>query len=275
MLEEYKLAFRRCADLIPGWENLSKNELCCKYVESEGHPELQNSYFSAIMYRYWHLIIKYYNMSENVASPEDAYEWLEDSVFWSLKLNAWNNKDSSIYKDPNGPDKMINRCMKCARLTYYQFINRKKRRDNFGMASLDELAEQFGSTIEEPSESNTHKNLVDWAITDYILKTFNKKDYFTAFLVDGILSQNIFDDVKDKETGETSAQFNQKKLVKFLKNLTDEYIEYFSDAYNIPYESVEKGVSYFRGLSPALMKAKVESTLERLRHDEFFVMLRG
>lgn len=274
MLDEYKELFRQKADLIDGWKDLSKNELCRKYVENASDSELQDAYFSAIMYRYWHLISKYYYMSKNVASPEDCYEWLEDSVYGCLKATSWNRKDSSIYNDPNGPDKVINRCMKCARLTYYQFINRKKRKDNFGLLSLEELTELFGNTVEEPlSGTKTDDNVSTWAVEEYIKKSFSKKDYFVAVMLDSILTQDVFDVIVDKESRTVSSVFNIKKLTKFVSNIDDTYVKNFASKYNIPYEDALSGMSYFRSLKSPTIKAKIQTTLERLQHDSFFKLL--
>lgn len=274
MLDEYKELFRQRAELIEGWKDLSKNDLCRKYVENEGDSDLQDAYFSAIMYRYWHLISKYYYMSKNVASPEDCYEWLEDSVYGCLKATSWNRKDSSIYNDPNGPDKVINRCMKCARLTYYQFINRKKRKDNFGLLSLEELTELFGNTVEEPlSGTKTDDNVSTWAVEEYIKKSFSKKDYFVAVMLDCILTQDVFDTVVNKDSKCVNSVFNIKKLTKFVSNIDDEYVHNFATKYNIDYEDALQGMSYFRSLKSPTIKAKIQTTLERLQHDSFFKLL--
>ena len=127
MLDENKELCRRTADIIPEWTSMSKNDLCRAYVANKGNEAAQNAYLSAILYRYWNLISKYYYMGVGVnrASPEECYDWLVDSVCCCVNSASWEDPNSSIYKDPNGPDKVINRCMKCARLTYYQFINRK------------------------------------------------------------------------------------------------------------------------------------------------------
>ena len=274
MLDEYKEAFRQCADLIDGWQELSKNELCRKYVESEGNPQLQDSYFGAIMYRYWNLIAKYHYMSSNVASPEDCYEWLEDSVYCCLSSKSWEKTDSSIYRDPNGPDKVINRCMKCARLTYYQFINRKKRKDNFGLLSLDELSELFGTTVSEPESSETFDDDIGrWAIEDYIRYLFLQKDYFASVMLDAIQTQDVFDVCISKEEGQ-KIKFSLRKLTKFMSNIDDDYVEKFSEKYSFKHDDVALGMSYFRKLKQPTIRAKIQTVLERLQNDPFIKLLR-
>ena len=273
MLEDYKEAFRQCADLVDGWQELSKNELCRKYVESEGNPDLQNSYFGAIMYRYWNLIAKYHYMSSNVASPEDCYEWLEDSVYCCLTSKSWEKTDSSIYRDPNGPDKVINRCMKCARLTYYQFINRKKRKDNFGLLSLDELSEMFGTTVSEPESSeNLEDDIGRWAIEDYVRYLFIQKDYFASVLLDAIQTQDVFDVSVSKEYG-NQIKFSLRKLTRFMSTIEDDYVQKFAEKYHFTYDEVEHGMSYFRKLKQPTVKAKIQTVLQRLQNDPFVKLL--
>lgn len=274
MLEEYKAALRECADQIPNWRSMSKNDLCREYVKNKGNENIQNSYFAAILYRYWNLISKYYYMSSNVASVEDCYEWLIDSVYGCLKATSWDNPDSSIYKDPNGPDKVINRCMKCARLTYYQFINRKKRKDNFGVLSIEEMAESFGTTVTEPEDTSYMDKTGEMAIHDYVRLLFQKKDYFTAVLIDCIVYESVFDTTLNQDSGYVSS-FNLKKLTKFMSEISDLYIVDFSKKYNIEEDVVRKGVSYFTNLRPSTIKAKIQTVLERLQHDSFCKMLKG
>lgn len=275
MLEEYKALYRQAADLIPNWQEMSKNDLCRAYVANKNNKTVADSYFAAIVYKYWHLISKYYYMSSNVASWEECYGWLIDSVYGCLSASSWEREDSSIYKDPNGPDKVINRCMKCARLTYYQFINRKKRKDDFGMQSLDVMQEEFGKTVKEPeSEESMETQIGNWAIADYIQKAFRDKDYFVAVMVDCIITKEVFDTKVDPDKGLVTS-FNTRKLVKSLTTIDDKYIDEFAKTYGFSFEEVEKGVSYFRYQKPPTIKAKIQTYLERLQHDKFIELLRG
>lgn len=274
LLDEYKELFRQCADSIEGWQDMSKNDLCRKYVENKDNPKLQNAYFSAIMYRYWYLIAKYYYMSSNVATWEDCYEWLEDSVYGCLQATSWERADSSIYKDPDGPDKVINRCMKCARLTYYQFINRKKRKDNFGLLSVEELTENFGSTISEPTSKDSIDSItVSHAIKEYIIKLFLKKDYFVAVLLDMIQEKDVFD--KHDEESNKRYCLNLNKLSRFISRIDNDYIHEFAHRYNLEIEEVSIGLSYVQALKSNLIKPKIKVTLERLQHDSFFKLIHG
>lgn len=274
MLDEYKELYRNCADLIPGWMQMSKNDLCRAYVAAKGDLETQNSYLSAVMYKYWHLVSKYYYMSVGCATVEDCHEWLADSVLCCLNMASWENENSSIYKDPDGPDKVINRCMKCARLTHYQFANRKKRKNNFGLQSLDELAELLGKGAADPPDRSQDMNISNIMIDSYISSCFAKKDYFTAVMVDCIIRYNVFD-VTIKSQEYVSSEFNLRKLVKIMSNLDDDYIFCFSEKYDIPYDIVKQGVGYVQRTPSGGMRKKLQLQLEAMKHTDLVKSLQG
>ena len=274
MLDEYRELCRSSAMSIPEWEKTSKNDLCRAYVQNKGNEFLQNAYFSAILYKYWNLISKYYYHSANCATPEDCYEWLVDSVSCCLNLASWENPNSSIYNDENGPDKVINRCMKCARLTHYQFINRKKRKDNFGLLSIDELKESFGDSVSEPDDYSQELNVSDIVVQEFVINKFMLKDYFVAFLVACIISSDVFDITLNSEK-EAFYEFNLRKLVKVMNTLDEDFLFYFSRSYDIPYSDVEKAFKYVKGVPQCNMRSKVIQALEKLKHSEFATILLG
>lgn len=275
MLEEYKELCKLSADIIPDWAKMSKNELCRAYVENKQNPVYQNAYFSAILYKYWHLIGKYYYMSANCATPEECYSWLVDSISCCVNLVSWEDPNSSIYGDPNGPDKVINRCMKCARLTYYQFINRKKRKDDFNLMSIDELKDAYGSDVTEIHDYNQEVDVSSIVINEFIVQLFQKKDYFLCFMLDCILHSNVFDITIDKSNNFILNEFNLRKLCTELKKIDDQYIESFSKTYELSLEDVMKAAKYVSDIPPSSIRKKVTNSIESLRHSNFIKSLRG
>lgn len=267
MLDEYKELCRKAANLVPGWTEMSKNDLCRAYVANKGNDDIQNAYLSAILYRYWNLIGKYYYMSVNCATPEECYTWLVDSVSCCVNLASWENPESSIYKDPNGPDKVINRCMKCARLTYYQFINRKKRKDEFGVLSMDELKELFGNVYPEPADAEQDYDISKLMIYDYIVDEFRRKNYFVSFLIYFILNANVFDIVSDE--GYNFSEFNLRKICKVMNNVTEDQLSVFSRDTCIDLQDSIRAFEYIRSIPQANMRKKVQQALENLKHSAF------
>ena len=273
MLEEYKEICYRSASVISDWEKLSKNDLCRAYVSNKGNPLLQNAYLSAILYKYWNLIGKYYYQSANCATPEECYGWLVDSVSCCVNLAAWENPESSIYRDPNGPDKVINRCMKCARLTYYQFINRKKRRDDFGLLSMDELKELYGNGAPEPEDREQEYDISLLLIKDYIVSEFNKKNYFVSFLIYFILYANVFDVIKVED--DRVSEFNLRKMCRVMNSFSEAELIAFSQETNIALSDVQRAAEYIRCIPVDNMRKKVQQALENLKHSKIVAILQG
>ena len=273
MLEEYKELCLKAANLAPGWQELSKNDLCREYVKNKGNETLQNAYISAILYRYWNLISKYYYQSANCATPEECYGWLVDSVSCCVNLAAWENPDSSIYNDPNGPDKVINRCMKCARLTYYQFINRKKRRDDFGTLSVDELKELYGNGAPEPEDPEQEYDVSLLVIKAYIIEEFRKKNYFVSFLIYFILYANVFDVIKLEDS--RSSEFNLRKMCRIMSTIEEDMLVSFSEDLKLPLSDVTKAAEYVRSVPSGNMKKKIQQTLENLKHSSLVRAILG
>lgn len=274
MLDEYKELCRQSADVIPEWTKMTKNDLCRAYVSNKGNEFLQNAYLSAILYRYWNLIGKYYYMSANCATPEECYGWLVDSVSCCVNLASWENPDSSIYNDPNGPDKVINRCMKCARLTYYQFINRKKRKDDFGLLSIDEMKENFGTTVSEPADAEQEFDVSKIIIQEHIVDEFRRKNYFLSFLLYFIIYENVFDTMIDSEKQQLF-EFNIRKLCKIMNSITKMQLVEFSREMQLDFDAVNKAYSYVSTIPSGNMKKKITQTLEQLKHSTFVEELRG
>lgn len=260
MLNDYKDHCKANADLIlKNWTSMSKNELCRAYVEHEHESELANAYFSALLYKYWNLIPKFHAQSSNVAEPEEVYNWLVDSISYALKHRRWTNSDSNIYQDSTGPDKVINRRMKCARLTYYQFLNRKKRKQDFDTLSLDQLQEDYNDNLDLIDPNNT-LNDTSIDLKEFIKESFYKKDYFLAFLLNIICTENVFDD----------QEISYRKIVKYFKKVDKAYCKGFAHLYDIDESLVLGTLKYFTKNSTHYLLQKIEYYMGILRHDEHF-----
>lgn len=262
MLDEYRELYREAANSIPGWETMDRNDLCRLYIANEHDSECQNKYFSALMCRYWNLIPKFYNISHNLADPIDCYNWLIDAILYTLKHRRWEDEDASIANDPQGPDKMINRCMKSCRLIHYQFYNRKKRRKEYNIVSLEDLKESLNSDspdIEDPS-ANIDISEIDMSFC--IREIFMKKEYFLAFILDLICMDDVFESEDDK------VKFNLKRVSKLFRNIDERHLRIFADRYNLPYEQVYQAAILAKNVPAPKLTSKIQETLLRLKHSD-------
>ena len=143
MLEDVRQSYLSFAKTIKGWDTMDKNVLANLYIKNENDENLRNSYFSALMCIYWYAIGKYYSESKNSVDIEDCYEWLIHAMTYALKNRKWTDPTNKLYSDPNGPDKVINRCIASTRQIFYQASNTAKRRVNFQCDSIDRQLEDL------------------------------------------------------------------------------------------------------------------------------------
>ena len=110
-------------------------------------------------------------MSSNIASTEDVYNWLIDSITYALHHKAWRNPKSSIYNDPNGPDKVINRQIRCRRYTAYQSFNRYKRKPQYTDMSLDDINDEDLSLRADIMTEDVGNDVINEITIHNIIKT--------------------------------------------------------------------------------------------------------
>ena len=74
MLSELKQNLEVSADtFVPGWRNLSKNEVIQKYVDTEEQQQ-KDGYLSAIMCKYWGSINRCYNIKlRNIRNRRERF----------------------------------------------------------------------------------------------------------------------------------------------------------------------------------------------------------
>jgi len=272
MLDEYRENYRSFVDsAIPNWSSIDKNTLCNLYLEHSKNKHLAEAYLAAIVCNYWGLIPKYYGISYMVASQEDVYEWMIDSIQYALKYHKWTNPKSSIYNDPNGPDKVINRCMKCRRLTHYQAVNRQKRKDSFMMMSLDEIKDNLNDCNDYFEDNSNENDVRDLSINAYIRQIYMSKNYFRAFMMDILAYHGPF--TRANTTDKDNSTLNINKLIRCFLSLgsTDEYFVEFANRYNLEVDHVKKNwIKYDKSESRGILCNKIEDNLKILRHSYYF-----
>ena len=234
---------------IDNWQNMNKNELVLKAIEHKD-DQLYEAYLSAAILRYWNKIDSYYNKCRLVVSPEDVHAWVVGGVLYAINYQPWKNEEGSIYNDPTGPDKVINRFIESRRVTFYQQLNRYNRKINGLTLSLDSLTEDLFDTV-----TPLYEDTYDIETEELVLKYFNKMDYFTAFMLDAIIVE-----------GYTLPE-NTKKLASYLINYDKNSCRGFAFRYNIPLDKVVEASKYITNLSRFRVNSKIKSTLDKLKYN--------
>ena len=269
MLDEYKQLYELNANRINDWKTLDKNQLCRLCIKYESDPIKYNQYLSAVICRYWNLISKFYNQSKNLATLADCYDWLLDAILYALKHRQWDNPESPIYNDPKGPDKVINRCMKCSRLIYYQFYNRKKRRKEYNLISMEELKDNLNSDDSNIEDESANLDACGLDLIFAINHIFNKKEYFLAFILDIVSTDDVFVTIGD------TYEFNIKRVAKYFKTIDVPYLKRFASIYDLDYDTVYQAAILAKNVPEARLRMKIEDTLLRLKHSSLVKQLKG
>lgn len=225
MLDEIKKTYLQYANNIQNWKTMNKNELANLYIDNEHDDLKRNWYFSALMLRYWNVVLKFIRDSKFLHLDDDDFtSWLSESISIALKYRRWRDPSFSISKDPNGPDKIINRCIFSTRMRYYQYYNWSSRCINYGPASfesIDRQIELYGDSAEALTQNH---DTVEISSADELIHYFiNKHDIITAIILDFIAFQFSM-----KLTMRTLS----RDLNIFLTNNSN-YKDYFIKRYNV------------------------------------------
>ena len=265
MLSEYRELFKQKAAAIPNYQKISKTELCNLYIENEfTDKNLAEAYLSALVLRYWNNIAKYYAQSSSIATVEDCYEWLIEAIRYALEKRQWLDPESPMFNDKNGPDKIINRCIKSVRLTFYQASNRYKRQLNANQVSLEKLSEDYGDA-DPVKQIHTFDTYSTSDLTDIIKTKFIKSDPFLAFMLDSIIQSSCFIHKQGKLV------FSKKKLTEFMNSIDDSYCTRFSKRYSLDIDSVKIAALNCTNLSTSSIARKIDFYLSSLKADKLLL----
>lgn len=295
MLDEVKEIYARYAASIKDYESMSKTQLADGYCDADeaGDELMRNAYFSALVLKYWYIIFKYYETSKTAFTIDDCYDWLIHSLLYGLEKRAWRVPGNAMYQDPNGPDKIFNRCFASSRLISYQHSNTDKNKLNYNTQSFEGMIEKVGDGIYQDKALIEYDGVKD-KCNSLVQTLLNKGKYLEAFIVDGIANQDAFDAKDEKYTIEgkeyftkddygeyvqtktednqcvrTNYSLNSKKLVKHLNSLDNlNFIRYFVNEYEIEQAAFVSSVQKVKKLSNTKLYKIIEKTLQELREDK-------
>lgn len=266
MLPELKKNLEFSADtLVPGWRDLSKNEVIQKYVDEE-NTNLQDGYLSAIMCKYWGAINRCYNKVYKTASVQEAYDMVVDGILYALKQRAWLDPTNKLYNDPNGPDKALNVAISSAILVYFQFSNTQKRKAQVTALSMDYLFDEYGDTVFR--EVHTDFNEGSYLIEKLVKEEFNKQNYAASFIIDGAAYGDTFKYTKSSN-GIIVSEFNKRMLMKHLKHLDYNYLSDFAKRYKLSDETVNKAAETCSEMSTERLTTVMKRIFEQIKHSKY------
>lgn len=263
MLDEYKQSYIDCANLIPNWKQMSKTELANLYIEHEKDAE-SNSYFSALVCKFWHLIGHYYHkQGVKIATEIDCYDWVIDGITEALKDRVWKNEENKLFNDDKGPEKAIVVNIMSIRANFYQYTKYDKRKLNFSSYSLDEIEENCSDGYITPYYDK-YDDLFDY-IRGEIREYFSKQDFFFGVFLDAVYScEFLFDN-----------ESVIKNFGKYLDSMTEERIVNFAKTYGIHKDIVKTALWSMKFIPPYKVHSEINRVMSVLRNDEHLYSILG
>lgn len=211
-----------CASAVQGWQEKDKNELINECIDHEGDEYLYESYLSAVILRYWGSVWTYYSRSKASGfTPEDCYSWLTEAIMYALKMKKWRNPSSPLFNDPNGPDKVINRCIYSRRLYYYTLSNSFKRKANFNTLSISaEDGDDDHNIILKDKEDNSQQLSRDISTISHSL--YKGRSWIQSFVLNYL---SFHDEVFSYNRSKGKWELHPREVARGVSSMTYEEFE--------------------------------------------------
>lgn len=254
MLEDVLKSYRKKAEEI-NWKQYNQNELFFNYIQYENDPYLSDAFYAAIICRYFGYSGRIYLQCNRHIPFEECYDCILDSIKYVLEKRVWENPNSSLYKDPKGPDKAMHIAMKRQKGIMLAKYTAHRRLSNFNTLSIDASHESYGDSADGLLfGSNTENDHLTTFISCYL--NYTDERWLEGIFLDAICF--------------SSPKINTQALVKYIKSLTFEDAIYISKEYNIPLKRVKKMIYDINNMSPMYIKLKLNNFLERLKREGGF-----
>lgn len=305
VLNELKKGYQAFAKCLGDYESISTTDLANGYCdadealkatddphEKKEYEIKRSQYYSALVLRYWYKIFEYEKSCASMRLEiEDYVSWIDESFKWAFRYRVWRDPNDDCYykKDPNGPDKVFNRCFFSTRGRNYQHTNKEVRKVNWMSSSLDALEESVGdhTTVFGAEEDTPYAR-------ELVQSLLEKSKIMEALVVDSAIRCDIWDENKEKayrdaivldeegkpvydENGDViytkeeyykiTKQLNIKKLVKHIKYLSADFANCFVKYYDLDSETKEKFMAKVKSISPNGLSKVVQRTLYNLRQN--------
>ena len=136
---------------------------------------------------------------------------------------------------------------------------RDKRLCNTNNLHLESLDAPVVDAIEYACVDDVDTKDDDVMLSNLVRCLYNSGDYLGAFCADLIVHGNVFarDDVL--------SVLSDKKVIKYLHHITDNYIRVFSEEYNLPYDKVKKSAEYIVNQSTTSLRESIRISLDAMR----------
>ena len=249
MLEDVYKTYRELADEIE-WKKFDQNDLFFNYLKyKDGNNVLAEKFYAALMCRYWGYTGRLYSKCNKNVPFEECYDVLVDTINYLLDKQVWNNPESSLYKDPKGPEKAFHFVLKRQLSILLSRKTTDKRKGEFKALSIDDIHEKYDDAADGLFELVPTTSESSFELYEYIN---SRSNLFEKIVLDLI----CFSDWASLQS-----------IVIKLKKLGDgDFMEY-RDKYNITESEYKDFENKIRSLTNKDLLIEIKKLLYLMRDD--------
>lgn len=257
MLNIYKNSYIKKANELENWKNMSINVLCDSYLD-ETDTYLKECYLSAIICRFWYLIVySYYNQKGDFIQEDSFYDCLIIAISKTLEKAIWRNKNSYLYNQKDSAKRAIITTYDSTVKNMYKSISTKKRVSNYlyGNVVLDENIDSH----------NTYYDFVSVIYQDELIENYIlKNDYVTAIILWSIINTNCI---------KSNGNYDWTALKKFIKfKLNDVWCKFFAINYDHSnYNSTKEALKNLQSCKYYQLDSLIKKFKKRLSKDTYII----
>lgn len=261
------------------YERYSIDELANAYCDATDNEDETNKniYISALILRFWFNIDKMYR--SNTVAPslehEDFFWWLYEAIEYACKYRGWKDTAKKL-----NAQQCINKCIETIKLQKYYDMRLAKHKVVNLTVSMDAPLggeDNEGKTLGDLFETEeTFTDHSDDAVISLIQDYVDKNKIIEAILLDTIafndVQKHFKKTIKDTDADgnevryvEHSSEFWPYRLVQLVNNLPDDYLEYFTDRYNIALEKLRTVIDALVAANNQKIYRYIKSMLSELR----------
>lgn len=261
------------------YERYSIDELANAYCDATDNEDETNKniYISALILRFWFNIDKMYR--SNTVAPslehEDFFWWLYEAIEYACKYRGWRDTTKKL-----NAQQCINKCIETIKLQKYYDMRLAKHKVVNLTVSMDAPLggeDNEGKTLGDLFETEeTFTDHSDDAVISLIQDYVDKNKIIEAILLDTIafndVQKHFKKTIKDIDADgnevryvEHSSEFWPYRLVQLVNNLPNDYLEYFTDRYNIALEKLRTVIDALVAANNQKIYRYIKSVLSELR----------
>ena len=235
-----------------------KSEDLVELLDTNLSDDDRNQITSILIYRSWQALVNiFYKQQKVYLSEEECYDIFLEAFNYVTSTKPWKKDDNSLNNEKDAFIRAMMQCTMSRKINYIIAQHRQKRILNCNAASIEALQEDFQDGYFTPYY-DTHIDTGKGTIYSLIKELFNTKQYLNSFILDAILTTDIYNDENE---------FDMRKLRKYLRSLGKNDCKYFSDTYAVNLNEVEYSLKYFQNLSTEKLTNKINECIMSLKEN--------